>query len=73
MAPLSRLGQNMNTPVLTIEERQNIDSGVWFAKLSEPLRQAILSRAYVRRLSDGAPLASRGRGTEPGFCRGLRV
>jgi CRP/FNR family transcriptional regulator, cyclic AMP receptor protein len=50
----------MQTPVLTIEERQNIEAGSWFSKLSLPLRQAILSRATVRRLADGAPLASRG-------------
>ncbi|MBL8344645.1 MAG: Crp/Fnr family transcriptional regulator [Rubrivivax sp.] len=50
----------MPTPVLTTEERQNIEAGSWFSKLSMPLRQAILSRAGVRRLADGAPLASRG-------------
>jgi CRP-like cAMP-binding protein len=50
----------MNTPVLTIPERHSIESGSWFSKLSQPLRLAILSRATVRRLSDGALLASRG-------------
>lgn len=50
----------MNTPVLTIDERSNIESGTWFSKLSLPLRQAILERAFVRRLPDGAPMASRG-------------
>ena len=50
----------MTAPVLTPEERQNVDSGAWFAKLSPALRQAILSRAHVRRLSDGAALAARG-------------
>ena len=60
VAALSRLGQAMNSPVLTMEERQNIESGSWFSKLSQPLRNAILSRAYVRRLADGAPMASRG-------------
>jgi CRP/FNR family cyclic AMP-dependent transcriptional regulator len=50
----------MNTPVLTIPERHNIDSGSWFSKLSQPLRNAILSRAIVRRLPDGALLSSRG-------------
>ncbi|MFT3821503.1 MAG: Crp/Fnr family transcriptional regulator [Rubrivivax sp.] len=54
----------MNTPVLTIEERQNIEAGAWFSKLSQPLRQAILSRATVRRLSDGAELAARGTAAE---------
>ena len=57
---LSRLRLGMNTPVLTIEERANIDGGSWFSKLSLPLRQAILSRAVVRRLADGATLSSRG-------------
>jgi CRP-like cAMP-binding protein len=50
----------MNTPVLTIPERHNIDSGSWFSKLSQPLRHAILSRAIVKRLPDGALLSSRG-------------
>jgi CRP-like cAMP-binding protein len=53
----------MNTPVLTIAERSNIEAGSWFSKLSPPLRQAILSRASVKRMSDGALLSSRG---EPG-------
>ena len=60
VAPLSRLGQDMNTPVLTIEERQNIESGAWFSKLSQPLRNAILSRSLVRRLPDGAMMSARG-------------
>ncbi len=50
----------MNTPVLTIDERLNIDSGAWFTSLSHTLRSAILARASVRRLSDGALLAARG-------------
>jgi CRP/FNR family transcriptional regulator, cyclic AMP receptor protein len=50
----------MNAPDLTIAERSNIDSGAWFSKLSLPLRNAILSRALVRRLPDGATLSSRG-------------
>ena len=50
----------MNTPVLTIAERSNIESGSWFSKLSSPLRQAILSRALVRRMHDGALLSARG-------------
>jgi CRP-like cAMP-binding protein len=50
----------MNTPVLTIPERHSIESGSWFSKLSQPLRHAILSRTVVRRLADGALLASRG-------------
>ncbi|MBL8324114.1 MAG: Crp/Fnr family transcriptional regulator [Rubrivivax sp.] len=50
----------MHTPVLTLEERHNIDSGPWFSRLSAPLRQDILARASVRRLPDGATLAARG-------------
>jgi CRP-like cAMP-binding protein len=47
-------------PVLTIDERRNIETGSWFSKLSQPLREAILSRSTVRRLADGARLSSRG-------------
>ena len=36
----------MNTPVLTLEEQQNIETGAWFSKLSPTLRGAILG-AYV--------------------------
>jgi len=50
----------MNTPALTIDERSNIESGSWFSKLSQPLRQAILARSTVRRLADGATLSARG-------------
>ena len=47
-------------PVLTIDERSNIESGSWFSKLSPALRDAILARATVRRLKDGALMSSRG-------------
>ena len=50
----------MSSPVLTLAERSNIESGSWFSKLSPPLREAILSRASVRRLADGARLTTRG-------------
>ena len=50
----------MHPPVLTIEEQSNIESGPWFSKLSQSLREAILSRAVVRRLPDGAILGARG-------------
>jgi len=50
----------MNTPVLTMPERHNIESGSWFSKLSLPLRNDILSRSSVRRLADGAMLSARG-------------
>jgi CRP-like cAMP-binding protein len=62
----------MNTPVLTIAERSNIEAGSWFSKLSLPLRQAILSRANVKRMSDGALLGARGEPAEAwcGVARG---
>ena len=50
----------MNSPVLTIPERSNIDAGSWFSKLSQPLRNDILARAVVRRIPDGAMLSARG-------------
>jgi CRP-like cAMP-binding protein len=62
----------MNTPVLTIEELQHIESGAWFSKLSETLQRAILSRATVRRITDGGAVASRGSAAEEwcGVARG---
>ncbi len=62
----------MITPVLTIDERHNIEAGAWFSKLSDDLRRAILDRAQVRRLPDGALLASRGAAAEEwcGVARG---
>ncbi|SEL10584.1 cAMP-binding domain of CRP or a regulatory subunit of cAMP-dependent protein kinases [Roseateles sp. YR242] len=50
----------MNSSVLTISERNHIESGPWFSKLSLPLRSDILARAFVRRLSDGALMSVRG-------------
>jgi len=50
----------MNNTILTIEERQQIESGTWFSKLSPALRSDILARAVVRRLADGALLSTRG-------------
>ena len=50
----------MSSALLTIAERSNIDAGSWFSKLSPTLRSAILSRAVVRRLEDGAVLSARG-------------
>ena len=62
----------MITPALTLEERQHIETGPWFAKLSTALQQAILSRAVVRRLADGVPMAARGTPAEEwvGVARG---
>ena len=50
----------MHAPILTIDEQSNIESGPWFSRLSQPLREGILSRAVVRRLHDGAILSARG-------------
>ncbi len=62
----------MITPALTLEERQHIETGPWFSKLSTALQQAILSRAVVRRLADGVPMAARGTPAEEwvGVARG---
>jgi CRP/FNR family transcriptional regulator, cyclic AMP receptor protein len=62
----------MTSPVLTIDELHNIESGAWFSKLSPALQSAILARALVRRLSDGDPLATRGSPAEEwcGVARG---
>jgi CRP/FNR family transcriptional regulator, cyclic AMP receptor protein len=50
----------MHAPVLTLDEQSNIETGSWFSKLSPLLREAILGRAVVRRLGDGAILSARG-------------
>ena len=62
----------MHAPILTIDEQSNIESGPWFSRLSQPLREAILSRAVVRRLHDGAILSARGAPAEEwcGVARG---
>jgi CRP-like cAMP-binding protein len=64
--------QAMNTPLLSIDEKHNIESGAWFSSLSDGLRAAILAVAAVRRLPDGAPLAARGAAAEEwcGVARG---
>jgi CRP/FNR family transcriptional regulator, cyclic AMP receptor protein len=71
-ATLSRQGQTMMNPALTLEERHHIETGPWFAKLSTALQQAILSRAVVRRMGDGSPMAARGAPAEEwvGVARG---
>ena len=50
----------MDHPELSDVERAGIESGSWFGRLSAELRQAILARAGVRRLDDGAMLSARG-------------
>jgi CRP-like cAMP-binding protein len=54
----------MTHPALSIEEAHNLESGAWFSKLSADLRIAIVERARVRRLDDGATLATRGTAAE---------
>jgi CRP/FNR family transcriptional regulator, cyclic AMP receptor protein len=50
----------MDEPILTIEEREAINNGRWFATLSPSLRHDILRCAYVKRHKDGDLLAARG-------------
>ncbi|AVO48043.1 Crp/Fnr family transcriptional regulator [Melaminivora suipulveris] len=50
----------MNEPILTIEEREAINSGRWFNSLSPSLRHDILRCSYVKRFKDGALIAARG-------------
>ncbi len=50
----------MDDPILTIEEREAINSGRWFNTLSPSLRHDILRCAYVKRYKDGEQIASRG-------------
>ncbi|MBS0317174.1 MAG: Crp/Fnr family transcriptional regulator [Proteobacteria bacterium] len=50
----------MDEPILTIEEREAINSGRWFSSLSPSLRHDILRCAYVRRYKDGELIAARG-------------
>lgn len=47
-------------PELSPDERAAIETGTWFSKLSQALRDDILSRAHVRRVADGSLVASRG-------------
>lgn len=50
----------MDAPILTMEEREAINSGRWFSSLSPSLRHDILRCAQVRRFSDGELIATRG-------------
>lgn len=50
----------MDNPILTIEEREAINSGRWFGSLSPSLRHDILRCAYVKRFRDGDLIAARG-------------
>jgi len=50
----------MDEPILTMEEREAINSGRWFSSLSPSLRHDILRCAYVRRFKDGDLIVARG-------------
>ena len=50
----------MNEPILTIEEREAINSGRWFSSLSPSLRHDILRCTYVKRYKDGELICARG-------------
>ncbi|MFB1017921.1 MAG: Crp/Fnr family transcriptional regulator, partial [Burkholderiaceae bacterium] len=47
-------------PILTMDEREAINSGRWFSSLSPSLRHDILRCAYVRRHKDGDLICARG-------------
>lgn len=50
----------MDDPILTIEEREAINSGRWFSTLSPSLRHDILRCAFVKRFKDGELICARG-------------
>ena len=50
----------MDEPILTMEEREAINSGRWFSSLSPSLRHDILRCAYVKRFKDGDLIVARG-------------
>jgi len=50
----------MDDPILTIEEREAINSGRWFSSLSPSLRHDILRCAFVKRFKDGDLICARG-------------
>ncbi|MCW5220667.1 Crp/Fnr family transcriptional regulator [Verminephrobacter aporrectodeae subsp. tuberculatae] len=50
----------MDDPILTIDEREAINSGRWFASLSASLRHDILRCSHVKRFRDGVLIAARG-------------
>ena len=50
----------MTEPILTIDEREAINTGRWFSSLSPSLRHDILRCTYVKRYKDGALITARG-------------
>jgi CRP/FNR family cyclic AMP-dependent transcriptional regulator len=58
--PQSLIRQTMDEPILTMEEREAINTGRWFNSLSPSLRHDILRCAYVKRYKDGDLIVARG-------------
>jgi CRP/FNR family cyclic AMP-dependent transcriptional regulator len=58
----------MDEPILTIEEREAINSGRWFSSLSPSLRHDILRYSYVMRFKDGELIATRGEPSDTWFA-----
>ena len=50
----------MDDPILTMEEREAINTGRWFSSLSPSLKHDILRCAFVKRYPDGALISARG-------------
>ena len=50
----------MTTPILTPDEREQIEHGPWFSKLSPLLRNDILARNIIRRYPNGVQIGTRG-------------
>jgi CRP/FNR family transcriptional regulator, cyclic AMP receptor protein len=50
----------MDEPILTIDEREALNSGRWFSSLSPSLRHDILRCTYVKRYKDGELISARG-------------
>jgi CRP-like cAMP-binding protein len=50
----------MDEPILTMDEREAINSGRWFSNLSPSLRHDILRCAHVKRFKDGDLIVARG-------------
>jgi CRP/FNR family transcriptional regulator, cyclic AMP receptor protein len=50
----------MDEPILTIDEREAINSGRWFSTLSPSLRHDILRCTYVKRYKDSELICARG-------------
>ena len=50
----------MDSPILTIEEREAINTGRWFSSLSPSLRHDIMRFSYVKRYKDGGLITTRG-------------